>query len=235
MTKECSKCEKVLDESMFTKRTDSRDGLASRCKTCLYEGRKKAAPWVRKTADKNKYQREYSKANAEKRRVWEANARLKNPDRFAEKERRKSERKALAAGRVYKPTGTREKLNLTPEEMSVRKREQQKEYKKRWRIANPDEHKAQVSAKKQAYRTRKSGGGGKHTRAQVRNLLVSQKYLCVVCRVNIKETYHADHIVPVSKGGSSNIDNIQLLCPECNVKKSNKDPMEFMQSKGFLV
>ena len=33
-----------------------------------------------------------------------------------------------------------------------------------------------------------------------------------------------DHIVPVSKGGSNEIDNLQLLCRKCNGKKSNKIP-----------
>lgn len=33
---------------------------------------------------------------------------------------------------------------------------------------------------------------------------------------------HVDHIVPVSKGGTSDLDNLQTLCADCNLGKSNR-------------
>lgn len=36
------------------------------------------------------------------------------------------------------------------------------------------------------------------------------------------DNWHADHIVPYSRGGKTTVANGQLLCPSCNLKKSNK-------------
>jgi 5-methylcytosine-specific restriction endonuclease McrA len=35
-------------------------------------------------------------------------------------------------------------------------------------------------------------------------------------------TLHVDHIVPVSRGGLTLDDNLQTLCQECNLGKSNR-------------
>lgn len=46
---------------------------------------------------------------------------------------------------------------------------------------------------------------------------------CQICNKKCDwDNYHADHIVPWSRGGTSTVDNGQLLCPECNLKKGAK-------------
>lgn len=82
---------------------------------------------------------------------------------------------------------------------------------------------------------RKSRKYGRLPRGTVSSIGAYQRWKCVVCKVGIKGNYHVDHIVPLAKGGTHTPENIQLLCPSCNVRKSAKDPIEFMQSRGFLL
>lgn len=50
--------------------------------------------------------------------------------------------------------------------------------------------------------------------------------LCTICHrdlsgeLNISNREHFDHIVPLAQGGLNDVSNIQLLCQNCNLKKS---------------
>jgi 5-methylcytosine-specific restriction endonuclease McrA len=84
-------------------------------------------------------------------------------------------------------------------------------------------------------RARLNNAEGTHTVEDIQWLLEKQKYKCVYCKKSLRKEYHVDHIQPISKGGSNDKLNLQILCPTCNVRKHTKDPIEFAQSIGLLL
>ena len=67
-------------------------------------------------------------------------------------------------------------------------------------------------------------------------LMKLQQGKCACCRVSLKEVkHHIDHMTALSRGGSNDNSNLQLLCATCNLQKGAKDPIAFMQLKGFLL
>lgn len=84
------------------------------------------------------------------------------------------------------------------------------------------------------YRARKLSATGSYSRSDVSRIIALQKRTCIYCRKPLAK-YHVDHIHPLSKGGSNDYKNIQILCPSCNFKKNAKHPVQFAQESGFLL
>ena len=68
--------------------------------------------------------------------------------------------------------------------------------------------------------------------------------LCELCGKQIFSIgeCHFDHVIPYAKGGGSTLDNCQILCIECNLKKSDKElkdivmeekARQFLSGKSF--
>ena len=48
---------------------------------------------------------------------------------------------------------------------------------------------------------------------------------CEYCRMHQSlqgASFHIEHIIPTSRGGSDNLDNLALACPSCNLHKSDR-------------
>jgi 5-methylcytosine-specific restriction endonuclease McrA len=69
-----------------------------------------------------------------------------------------------------------------------------------------------------------------HTADDILRLYKDQNGVCAAphCNALLSEGYHADHVIPIARGGSNAASNIQLLCPTCNYNKNDKDPVDWL-------
>lgn len=91
---------------------------------------------------------------------------------------------------------------------------QQKSTKK-WKSRNKDA----VLVSNANRRALKKSAQGSYTKEQWQDLKRKYKYRCAICKK--KKPLTQDHIIPLSKGGSNFISNIQPLCKSCNCAKYN--------------
>lgn len=122
-----------------------------------------------------------------------------------------------------KPTKKISSNGCATEEQAAAK----KAYKAKYRAAHPEQKKAD-NARRRANRLRVDGRFfGKH----IIRMLDEQEGKCTACFsllvVDGRNYYHVDHIMPFALGGHNTVDNIQLLCPRCNMKKGAKHPDEW--------
>ncbi len=113
-------------------------------------------------------------------------------------------------------------------------RENNKEYYTNYRLRHKDKRKdydTQYRKNNQKRRTfwnsqrriNKKKVGGFHTLGEWETLKAQYDWTCPSCGLQEPHIHLTeDHIIPISKGGSNNIENIQPLCRSCNSKKGTK-------------
>lgn len=143
---------------------------------------------------------------------WRGNNQEK-PNEYARKWKSNNPEKLKISKSKYKKSKATKEKNT---QWRIRNIEKIRQYISKYTAANKDKRKAL----KQKRRTSALGAGGSFTAAEWNELCKSYNYKCVRC--GRKEKLTADHIKPVSKGGDSNISNIQPLCRSCNSSKGAK-------------
>lgn len=100
-----------------------------------------------------------------------------------------------------------------------------------WAKANPD----LIRIHWKNNRAKRYAAQGKLSAGLSSKLFAQQKGKCPCCKQPLGNDFHMDHMMPLSLGGSNTDDNMQLLRKKCNLEKHAKHPVDFMQSRGFLL
>jgi len=83
-------------------------------------------------------------------------------------------------------------------------------------------------------RARARNAEGSFSVQEIKDLLIEQNHKCSICKCNLLESgYQIDHKIPLSRGGSNWIENIQLLCPTDNRYKNASTDEEYRHKLGL--
>lgn len=201
----CLKCGSTTNG--FHKSPRHKDGLHPHCKAC------RKAAYAKRVASESPEKRQERRRKAA---AYRARPERKQRQReLSDKWRSENPERARAHGRAT----------------DRRRADVKAEYNKQWRKENREV----VAAHSRNRRAMVKSSDGEHTAADVLVILQAQRYRCAACRKDTRHTYHVDHIKALSRGGSNDKTNLQVLCPTCNNQKHAADPIDFMRRKGFLL
>ena len=85
-----------------------------------------------------------------------------------------------------------------------------------WRQKNPD-----FKLRENHRRRARKLAGGELSKGIRKFLIARQDGLCAICG-GVPNKWHLDHVVPLSRGGKNEDDNVQMTCHTCNMKKGAK-------------
>jgi 5-methylcytosine-specific restriction endonuclease McrA len=126
-------------------------------------------------------------------------------------------------GKTYRDTN-KEREQSRGRTYYLNNKQQVKVVSKAWAQANPE----RKTSHRQNRRALKLNSEGVYTVSDINILLTTQDLKCVYCKTDLivasKNNYHVDHRMPLFLGGTNFPDNLQLLCPACNLSKGHKHP-----------
>ena len=200
----CRYCKQAKCHMAFHKEIRDKSGIRTICKECVREYQKANIDRINETRRKtrreyadyyNAYNREYHRKNPEPKKARDRKYRQENPEKIRE--------------------GWNSWRSRNAEKVNAHKREYDRKYRQ--------EHPGASAANFANRQSRKRQAGGEFSTEEWRTLCAYYDFTCLCCgrrEPEIKLT--ADHVVPLARGGTNFIDNIQPLCLSCNMSKGVK-------------
>lgn len=237
-TKVCTKCgiEYPATNEYFFPHKKCKGGLGTWCKSCHRErnrlnsaklrenpeyrekGRRQAREWYRKNIEHaQEYNKRYYAENQERERARTHEKYLKNAERY-----RSYRRKRYKQNIEYE-------LHMK-HLWDERNREYVREYNRNWRKNNPDK----VKIQKKIRFAREKNALSWPTTAELVELYEHQNGHCGHCGITITiDESHLEHMTPLVRGGTNDLDNLCYACQDCNLSKGSKTVAEWIAVRGW--
>lgn len=227
-TKRCTKCGETKPRTEFYRSNQALDGLESWCKECRRQASRERYRPIKETVRQRRlstYRDGLKRCSecGEWKPVAEYHSKLDNWDNLSH---RCKACRAVATHARYLENRER---NLRRGRLAYRRnRERRLALGREWRREN----RAASRAIWHRYHARKKKADGDFT-AEQWHALVSHycpSGRCLCC--GERRPLHADHVVPLSKGGTNYIANIQPICRSCNSSKCNRNSADYRPDRG---
>lgn len=150
--------------------------------------------------------------------------------------RAKANRACVECLRGRRRNRDRKKYKNQSEEIKAKNREyyrlnkeKRRESIRKWQVENPEKYRLMMQGVCARRDARRKEAKGTFTTKELGALHENYRG-CPYCGSLGSVTI--DHVVPLSRGGTNWITNIQLCCQTCNTSKGNKTHDEYMQYKS---
>ena len=256
--KRCTKCgeNKPNTNEYFVYNNKSKGKLKAWCKVCDRE-------YAKEYREKNKdiikeLNKKYYELNKEHFKEYSKKYRELNIDRLRDhnKEYREKNKDKISTQRKEYRDNNKDKIRESQKNYRENNKDKLKEYRKEYYKNNKDKLKEYyknneeiIRAKRKVYiknnrdkfklyqqkrRALKLGNGGSYTEEQWLDTLEYFDYKCAYTGECIKVSCHIDHIIPLSKGGTSYIWNLVPSTASANLSKQSRNMEEWYREQEYF-